>query len=41
MHLLGIEATAKNIRGNKSEGGRDLGGYKNYGKWRGGVCDTQ
>ena len=40
MNLFGIEATAKNIRGNKSSGGQDLGGYSNYGKWVGGACKT-
>lgn len=41
MAIFGVEATSKNIRGNKSEGGADLGGYRNYGKWNKGICNTQ
>lgn len=32
MNLLGIEATAKNIRGAKSNGFEDLSGWKNWRK---------
>ncbi len=30
MNLLGIEATAKNIRGRKSNGTEDYGDHKNW-----------
>lgn len=33
MNLLGIEATAKNIRGRKSSGCEDSGGYHNWRKF--------
>lgn len=36
MNLLGIEATAKNIRGKKSSGSEDSSGYKH---WRANIPD--
>lgn len=30
MNLFGIEATAKNIRGRKSSGAEDFGGYEHW-----------